>query len=319
MKNIRLKNILVLGSLGLLLSCATNPYHHSNKIYKKRAKKYAKELRKFPLEESQNESALQYGEYAVGTTNFNLRKPNFVVIHHTAQDSTTQTLHTFTIARTQVSAHYVIGDDGKVYHMLNNNYRAWHGGVGKWGHTTDLNSASIGIELDNNGKEPFSDAQISSLLVVLKQLKEDYKIPAENFIGHLDIAPGRKFDPSADFPWKRLAEEGYGIWYDEEEIENLQFETEFFTENLLKIDIIDPIFTKRIPILDKLLFPNVIPANFDIVVALQTIGYNTANVKDVIQSFQIHFIQKKDHVNGILNAEEIKILYNLYQKSLGRS
>ncbi|WBL25707.1 N-acetylmuramoyl-L-alanine amidase [Zunongwangia sp. HGR-M22] len=310
------RKFLILVGLGLMISCSSNPYRTTNKVYAKKAKAYAKELSKFPLEETQNDSALNYGEYPVGTTNFNLRRPNFVVIHHTAQDSTIQTLNTFTIPKTQVSSHYLIGDDGEVFHMLNNYYRAWHGGIGQWGHTTDLNSSSIGIELDNNGKEPFSEAQISSLLEVLKQLKEDYKIPAENFIGHLDIAPGRKVDPSADFPWERLAEEGYGIWYDEEAIENIQFENEFFKENPLKIDNIDPIFSERIPILDKFLFPNVIPANFDIAEALRIIGYNVDDLDAAIKSFQIHFLQEKEHVDGILNAEEIKILYNLYRKSL---
>lgn len=310
------RKILILGGLGLLISCSSNPYRTTNKIYKKKAKAYAKELSRFPLEENPNDSALNYGEYAVGTTNFNLRRPNFVVIHHTAQDSTIQTLNTFTIPRTQVSSHYVIGDDGAVFHMLNNYYRAWHGGVGQWGHTTDLNSASIGIELDNNGKEPFSEAQISSLLDVLKQLKEDYKIPAANFVGHLDIAPGRKTDPSADFPWKRLAEEGYGIWYDAERIENIQFEHKFFTENPLKIDNINPVFKQRIPLLDRYLFPDVIPSDFTIAEALRIIGYNIDDLDAAIKSFQIHFLQEKDHVNGILNAEGIKILYDLYQKSL---
>ncbi|WP_417884582.1 N-acetylmuramoyl-L-alanine amidase [Zunongwangia sp.] len=310
------RKFLILGGLGLMVACSSNPYRTTNKFYKKKAKAYAKELSKFPLEENQNESALNYGEYPVGTTNFNLRRPNFVVIHHTAQDSTIQTLNTFTIPRTQVSSHYVIGDDGEVFHMLNNYYRAWHGGIGQWGHTTDLNSSSIGIELDNNGKEKFSDAQISSLLAVLKQLKEDYKIPTENFIGHLDIAPGRKVDPSANFPWKSLAEEGYGIWYDEDSIENIQFEYQFFTEKPLKIDNIYPALKKRIPILDKYLFPNVIPSNFDIAEALKIIGYNVDDLDAAIKSFQIHFLQEKEQVDGILNAEEIKILYNLYQKSL---
>ncbi|UAB85243.1 N-acetylmuramoyl-L-alanine amidase [Zunongwangia sp. SCSIO 43204] len=310
------RKILILGGLGLMISCSSNPYRTTNKVYKKKAKAYAKELSRFPLEETQTDSALNFGEYPVGTTNFNLRRPNFVVIHHTAQDSTIQTLNTFTIPRTSVSSHYVIGDDGEVFHMLNNYYRAWHGGIGQWGHTTDLNSSSIGIELDNNGKEVFSEAQISSLLDVLKQLKEDYKIPAENFIGHLDIAPGRKVDPSADFPWKRLAEEGYGIWYDEDSIENIQFEHEFFTENQLKIDKISPVFEQRIALLDRYLFNNVIPADFNIAEALRIIGYNINDLDAAIKSFQIHFLQEKENVDGILNAEEIKILYNLYRKSL---
>src|SRR5690606_38505369 len=138
----------------------------------------------------------------VGSIHFNLRKPNYVIIHHTAQDSLEQTLHTFTVPHTEVSAHYLIGRNGAVYQLLNDYVRAWHAGVGQWGSVTDLNSVSLGIELDNNGSEPFSEAQIHSLLNVLDTLKRKYNIPTANFIGHSDIAPGRKVDPSALFPWK---------------------------------------------------------------------------------------------------------------------
>src|SRR4029079_295829 len=149
----------------------------------------------------------------VGTTNFNLRKPNFVIIHHTAQNSCDQTLKTFTLTRTQVSAHYVICEDGTIHHMLNDYFRAWHGGVAKWGNNTDINSSSIGIEIDNDGKEPFTEPQISSLLTLLGNLKRAYSIPVANFLGHADIAPTRKNDPNVNFPWQRLADSGFGLWW----------------------------------------------------------------------------------------------------------
>jgi N-acetylmuramoyl-L-alanine amidase len=79
-----------------------------------------------------------------------------------------------------------------------------------WGKNTDINSASIGIELDNNGSEPFSEAQITSLMALLSKLQKQYGIP-QNIIGHSDIAPTRKSDPSALFPWKTLAENGFGM------------------------------------------------------------------------------------------------------------
>jgi N-acetylmuramoyl-L-alanine amidase len=157
---------------------------------------------------------LPKAEAWVGTTNFDLRKPNFVVIHHTAQNSCEQTLKTFTLERSKVSAHYVICKDGTIHHMLNDYMRAWHGGISKWGNNSDLNSSSIGIELDNNGFEPFDSAQINSLLLLLAQLKENYKIPNANFIGHADIAPKRKVDPNIQFPWILLAQKGYGLWFE---------------------------------------------------------------------------------------------------------
>ncbi|MEJ0104636.1 MAG: N-acetylmuramoyl-L-alanine amidase [Bacteroidota bacterium] len=98
--------------------------------------------------------------YWAGTANFDLRRPNFVIIHHTAQNSCDQTLKTFTLKTTKVSAHYVICKDGTVYHMLNDYLRAWQAGISKWGNNTDINSSSIGIEIDNNGFEFFTDQQI---------------------------------------------------------------------------------------------------------------------------------------------------------------
>lgn len=210
----------------------------------------------------------------IGTVNFNLRKPNFIIIHHTAQDSIQQTIKTFTMARTQVSAHYVISDDGRVVQMLNDYLRAWHAGIGSWGKNKDVNSASIGIELDNNGKEPFSERQITSLMALLFKLKKEYDIPTENIIGHSDIAPTRKNDPSALFPWQTLAENGFGIWKDEE--------------------------------LEKA------PADFNIVQGLQIIGYDTRNLKAAIIAFKRHFIQTE--VDDILDEKTINTIYNIYKK-----
>ncbi|WP_373057198.1 N-acetylmuramoyl-L-alanine amidase [Zunongwangia sp. H14] len=298
----------------IMFSCSSNPYSKTNRVYKKQTKAYAKELRISPEEELSDTSKIQYAPAWVGTTNFNLRRPNFVVIHHTAQDSVAQTLTTFTLPRTQVSAHYVIGRDGEVYHMLNDYYRAWHGGVGSWGTTNDLNSASIGIELDNNGFEEFPEAQINSLLDVLEMLKKKYKIPEQNFIGHSDIAPTRKVDPSVFFPWKKLAEEGYGIWYDEEVVENLQMEAAFFnTDNQLIMAKLNPL-TQKLPFLDRLLFPNIVPSDFNYADALKIIGYDTSNLSSAIQAFELHFIQ--EDINGILSEHELKVLYDLYKKSL---
>ncbi|HYC29272.1 MAG TPA: N-acetylmuramoyl-L-alanine amidase, partial [Chitinophagaceae bacterium] len=166
-----------------IASCSPNPYAATNKLYKRQAKELSKQLRQYPLQELVLDSVKEPDRF-VGTTNFNLRKPNFVVIHHTAQDSCGQTLRTFTLERTKVSAHYVICKDGTLHHMLNDYLRAWHGGISKWGNLTDLNSSSIGIEIDNNGFVPFTNEQITTLLVLLDTLKKRYDIPAANFIGH---------------------------------------------------------------------------------------------------------------------------------------
>ncbi|MFO8146001.1 MAG: N-acetylmuramoyl-L-alanine amidase [Bacteroidota bacterium] len=284
----------------VLFSCASNPYASSNRMHKKQSKTLTKELNTFPPNQTVLEAALNYGDYWAGTTNFNLRKPNYVILHHTAQDSTEVTLNTFTLPRTQVSAHYVIGKDGKIFHMLNDYYRAWHGGIGKWGNDTDLNSTSLGIELDNNGFEPFSEMQIESLIQLLTVLKEKYNIPTANFIGHSDIAPSRKVDPNIFFPWKKLADEGFGLWYDE----SVLLEDEL--EELKPKDSLDPkeitlnpgVFTEKRP---------------DPKLALRIIGYDTSDMDAAIKAFKLHYIQKEE-IDANLSEQDLKILYNLYKK-----
>ena len=255
----------------LFSACATNPYASSNKSYRKQARELIKPLKELPLQQSY---AGKDPQTAVGTVNFNLRKPNYVIIHHTAQKACEQTLKTFTLQRTQVSAHYVICKDGTVHHMLNDYLRAWHAGAARWGSLTDVNSASVGIELDNNGNEPFPEEQINSLLVLLQQLKTNYNIPAGNFIGHADIAPGRKPDPNAFFPWKRLADTGFGYWPD--------------------------------------LLLDSVPAGFNSVHALRMIGYDTRDSVAAIKAFKLHFIQTD--LSPVLTDSNKAVLNNLIRK-----
>ena len=131
---------------------------------------------------------------------------------HTSDDSAEDSLRTLTNPKLEVSSHYLIGRDGKLYYLVDELARAWHAGESYWGGTTDLNSASIGIELDNNGNEPFAEPMIETLLRLLADLKTRYKIPTANFLAHGDIIPGRKVDPSRYFPWQRLAGRGFGLW-----------------------------------------------------------------------------------------------------------
>ena len=144
--------------------------------------------------------------------NFGDRRPNYVIIHHTTNDSVEQALATLTSRMREVSAHYLIGRDGRIIYLVDEQKRAWHAGDSYWGGNRDLNLSSIGIELDNNGNEPFAEAQISVLIDLLRDLTARWSIPPANIIGHGDIAPGRKVDPSAYFPWRRLAAAGLGLW-----------------------------------------------------------------------------------------------------------
>ena len=257
-----------------ILGCS--PYKGTNKTYIKQAKAYSNIIKNPPAPII--EDSLPLAAKWVGTTNFDMRKPNFVIIHHTAQNSCGETLRTFTLPRTKVSAHYVICREGLVHHMLNDYLRAWQAGISRWGNVNDVNSVSIGIELDNNGEEPFSDAQINSLLHLLDYLKKKYNIPAANFIGHADIAPTRKNDPNYRFPWKRLADKGFGLWYSDT--------------------------TKTI-----------VPAGFNNLQALRIIGYDVRDSVATFQAFKRHFegVESRDKV---LNNADRKILYKLVDKYL---
>lgn len=150
----------------------------------------------------------------VPSPNQDLRRPLLIVIHFTDQHSVQQSLDTLRSRNSggPVSAHYLIGEDGERYQLVSDERRAWHAGAGRWGTITDINSASIGIELDNDGHSPFAEAQIDSLLVLLEDLCTRLRIPRTQIVGHQDFAPTRKRDPGPLFPWQRLAEAGFGLW-----------------------------------------------------------------------------------------------------------
>ncbi|MFZ3581045.1 N-acetylmuramoyl-L-alanine amidase [Loktanella sp. DJP18] len=135
-----------------------------------------------------------------------------VVIHYTAMTSATAACNTLCNPDTQVSAHYLIAEDGTVHCLVPEDMRAWHGGAGRWGGVTDVNSRSIGIELANPGTCPFAAAQMDALCDLLAAIKDRWTIRPERIIGHSDMAPGRKIDPGVRFDWQRLARLGLSVW-----------------------------------------------------------------------------------------------------------
>ncbi|MEY4053343.1 MAG: hypothetical protein RL034_261 [Bacteroidota bacterium] len=244
--------IVIIGLTILTVGCFRNPYKATNKMHSHQIDSLT-DIAELPNNGGIFSDSVKQAPYWVGTTNFGLRKPNFVIIHHTAQNACEETLKTFITPRTAVSAHYVICKDGTIHQMLNDYMRAQHAGISKWGNLIDINSSSIGIELDNNGFEPFDSLQINSLLVLLNRLKQKYTIPTANFIGHGDIAPTRKNDPNFRFPWNTLSKAGFGLWYDE----------------------------------------NLAPAkpDFNPYIALRIIGYDLKDTTAAIRSFKRHFLQ----------------------------
>ena len=116
-----------------------------------------------------------------------------------------------------VSSHFLVSQNGKIYRLIKDNLIAWHAGKSCWGSFKNLNKNSIGIELVNKGHTfgytNFKKKQILSLIEICKKLIKKYKIKKKNVIGHSDIAPLRKIDPGEKFPWKQLAKKNIGIWH----------------------------------------------------------------------------------------------------------
>ena len=155
-----------------------------------------------------------------------LPSPNFtertlsvslIVLHYTGMKTKEDALGRLRDPQAKVSAHYVIDEDGAVYALIDESKRAHHAGVSFWRGVSDINSASVGIELINKGHEfgytPFPEKQIDALIRLCANIMTRHDI--RFVLGHSDVAPARKQDPGELFPWKRLAENGIGFWTDD--------------------------------------------------------------------------------------------------------
>lgn len=138
--------------------------------------------------------------------------PSLVVLHYTAMPDPDDALARLCDPEHEVSAHYLIHRDGRLFQMVQEDQRAWHAGAGSWAGMEDINSRSIGIEIDNDGASPFSEPQMGTLEEVLPDIMARWGIPPENVIGHSDMAPSRKTDPGRRFDWARLARQGLAVW-----------------------------------------------------------------------------------------------------------
>lgn len=138
--------------------------------------------------------------------------PDMIVLHYTAMHSAKDAIETLSNPELEVSAHYVISRDGTVSQLVNEQDRAWHAGAGLWAGCSDINSRSIGIELDNDGFSPFSARLMDSLELLMPDIMRRWSIPAHQVIAHSDLAPTRKFDPGPRFDWLRLSRQGLAIW-----------------------------------------------------------------------------------------------------------
>ena len=219
-----------------------------------------------------------------------VREIKLLIIHYTGMQSMRVAIKRLVETKNQVSCHYLISREGKIFQMVEDNRIAWHAGKSKWGNLKDLNDKSIGIELVNRGHkygyQKFSKKQISSLITLCHKLKSKYKIKNHLILGHSDIAPLRKSDPGEKFPWIKLKKKRIGIWYSLSKDKSLftklnkKDARNFFFRNLHKIGY-------RYFYKDK-------PSKTD---------------KLVIKSFQRRFRSEK--VNGQIDLECLKISDNL--------
>nr|WP_084689358.1 N-acetylmuramoyl-L-alanine amidase [Sphingomonas changbaiensis] len=132
-----------------------------------------------------------------------------IVLHYTGMQDAASAIQRLCDPEAKVSAHYVVTEDGQVLRLVDEANRAWHAGRSHWRGITDVNSASVGIEIVNPGHEfgyrPFPEEQIDALIPLVHGIKERYGVTRGNVVGHSDVAPARKQDPGELFPWYRLA------------------------------------------------------------------------------------------------------------------
>jgi N-acetylmuramoyl-L-alanine amidase len=146
--------------------------------------------------------------------------PDMIVLHYTGMKTGAEALERLCDPAAKVSAHYMIEEDGRIFQLVPEERRAWHAGVSFWKGERDINAVSIGIELVNPGHDfgysDFPEMQIDALTGLMDAIRGRWTIPNSRILGHSDVAPDRKIDPGEKFPWKRLAEDGHGLWIEAE-------------------------------------------------------------------------------------------------------
>ena len=151
-----------------------------------------------------------FGERAGG------RQPDMIVLHYTGMPDVEGAIAQLVTAGTEVSAHYIVLEDGRIVQSVPESKRAWHAGVSHWAGEDDINSCSIGVEIINRGHDwgypDFPLRQIAAVIALCRGIMLRRKLPSHRVLGHSDVAPGRKKDPGEKFPWHSLANSGVGHW-----------------------------------------------------------------------------------------------------------
>jgi N-acetylmuramoyl-L-alanine amidase len=156
----------------------------------------------------------------IASPNFGERRgagrPNALILHYTGMPTAEGALALLLDRASEVSAHYFVFEDGRTVQLVAERDRAWHAGIGQWKGESDLNSASIGIEIVNPGHDggapPYPHRQIAATIALSRDILSRWRIPPERALAHSDVAPQRKRDPGEAFPWKTLHDGGVGHW-----------------------------------------------------------------------------------------------------------
>ena len=149
-------------------------------------------------------------------------RPDMLLLHYTGMPDAEGALQRLCQQGSEVSAHYVVFEDGRIVQCVPEARRAWHAGQAEWGGVTDINSCAIGIEITNPGHQwgyaDFPAPQIAAVIALCRDILARQPIPPGRVLGHSDVAPARKQDPGEKFPWAQLAAAGVGHWVEPEPI-----------------------------------------------------------------------------------------------------
>lgn len=144
------------------------------------------------------------------------RRPDMILLHYTGMPDTAEALERLCTPASEVSAHYLVAEDGRIVQMVQESRRAWHAGVASWAGETDINSCSIGIEIANPGHDygyaDFPKRQIAAVTALCRGIATRHAIAPPRVLAHSDVAPSRKQDPGEKFPWRTLYDSGVGHW-----------------------------------------------------------------------------------------------------------
>jgi len=223
--------------------------------------------------------------------NFGERKSkiDMLLLHYTGMPDAGAAVKYLCSAGTEVSAHYVVLEDGHIIQCVPEAYRAWHAGQSSWGAETDINSCSIGIEIANPGHDlgypEFPRRQIAAVIALCRGIFTRHEIPPDRVLAHSDVAPGRKRDPGEKFPWRLLHESGIGLWVKPAPI------------------VAGPIFAlgDRDPAIEEL---QRLLARFGY--GMSPSSYLDGTTRDAIAAFQRHFRPLK--VDGVFDVSTLETL-----------